>query len=291
MPQTQYAIVAAALADHPRKVPQLARAAGFIGILLDAFWSHFDVTALSQTGRRELRHLITSQNQQLVGICTDLGGKGLGPSADADRLLWQLDQIMESAAGLQSPLVCLDLGPLPAPPRQAAPKPQITPEQAGLIIIPTLTAAPAPESTTLSAIPSQVDPVFTSQVDGVLADLGRRADRYGVRLAFRSELSSFAALERALHQAACPWFGLDLDPAAVLRDEWSLDEIFSRLGPHLFHVRARDAIRVRTTAPNPPPSAKATSPGPNSWPTWTPPPTKAGSPSTPSNSPTAPPPP
>ncbi|HEY2584363.1 MAG TPA: TIM barrel protein [Tepidisphaeraceae bacterium] len=61
-------------------------------------------------------------------------------------------------------------------------------------------------------------------------------------LAFRSELSSFASLELALRQAACPWFGVDLDPVALLRDEWEADEFFSRLGPLVRHVRARDAV-------------------------------------------------
>ena len=80
-------------------------------------------------------------------------------------------------------------------------------------------------------------------VHAALAERGRRADRYGTTVAFRSDLASFAALERALSRAACPWFGVDLDPVAVLRDEWPLDEIFSRLGPLIRHVRGRDATR------------------------------------------------
>jgi sugar phosphate isomerase/epimerase len=81
-----------------------------------------------------------------------------------------------------------------------------------------------------------------SAVDSAMFELGRRADRYGVTLAFRTDLASFAAIQRALAAAACPWFGLDLDPAAVLRDAWSTDEVFSRLGPLIRHVRARDAL-------------------------------------------------
>jgi sugar phosphate isomerase/epimerase len=62
-------------------------------------------------------------------------------------------------------------------------------------------------------------------------------------VAFRSDLSSFAALDRALRRADCPWFGVDLDPVAVLRDAWDVDEVFSRLGGQVRHVLGRDATR------------------------------------------------
>jgi len=42
-------------------------------------------------------------------------------------------------------------------------------------------------------------------------------------------------------RADCQWFGVDLDPAAVMEDEWPMDEVLSRLGPLLRHVRGRDA--------------------------------------------------
>ncbi|HEY7118712.1 MAG TPA: TIM barrel protein, partial [Tepidisphaeraceae bacterium] len=34
----------------------------------------------------------------------------------------------------------------------------------------------------------------------------------------------------------------DLDPVAILKDRWGVEEVFSRLGPLIRHVRARDAI-------------------------------------------------
>src|SRR5262249_4833907 len=52
----------------------------------------------------------------------------------------------------------------------------------------------------------------------------------------------FASLAQAIFSANCPWFGVDLDPVAMLRDDWSEDEIFSRLGALLRNVRARDGI-------------------------------------------------
>ena len=46
------------------------------------------------------------------------------------------DKTMEAAAGLQAPLVCTDLGPLPAPPAGRKPVKKVTPEMAGLILLP-----------------------------------------------------------------------------------------------------------------------------------------------------------
>jgi sugar phosphate isomerase/epimerase len=78
-------------------------------------------------------------------------------------------------------------------------------------------------------------------VQSALSEIGSRADRYSVTVALGSSLSSFASLHEALTAVRCPWFGLDLDPVAILRDDWSMDEIFSTLGPLVRHVRARDA--------------------------------------------------
>src|SRR5581483_11741339 len=145
---------------------------------------------LSGSGRREFLHLLSSQDQRLVGLRWDAGPKGLAPGADVDRAIERLDRVMEAAAGLTSPLVCVDLGVLPAPPRQPGPRPALTQKQAGLILVPAAgdvgKAGPAqPEPTS-----PPPDPAFVSQVDCALAEIGRRADRYSVVLAFRSELSS-----------------------------------------------------------------------------------------------------
>ena len=78
--------------------------------------------------------------------------------------------------------------------------------------------------------------------DTSLLELARRADRHGVVLALRGELVSYADLEKAAKAGDCPWFGVDFDPVAALRDEWPTDEIFSRVGQLIRHVRARDAI-------------------------------------------------
>ena len=245
-------VLASALSDDPRSAPRIARQLDFAGLLYDAFSPRLDMTRLAASGQREFRHVLAADNRELVGLRIDVG-KGFGPGADVDRIVTNLGRVMEAAAGLQAPLVCIDAGSLPPPERQEKPKPKITPEQAGLIILPTLEAAPAPESTDLDRIPPRLDPAFAVQVDAALREVGKLADRFSVHVAFRSELSSFAAIERALLSAACPWFGVDLDPVAILRDEWDMDEVFSRLGTLVRHVCVRDASKGadRRTKPLP----------------------------------------
>jgi sugar phosphate isomerase/epimerase len=183
--------------------------------------------------------VLAAENRQLIGLRADLGPKGFGPGADVDRLLSRLDKAIEAAAGLHAPLLCIDAGPLPEPPAEAKPTPQVTPGMAGLIILPPPIAAPAPPR---ASMPTRLDETLASHVDAALYELGRRADRYGVTVALRSDLASYAALDRALRAASCPWFGIELDPVAVLRDQWSLDETLSRVGDFVRHVRGRDGI-------------------------------------------------
>lgn len=238
----KFSTIASALSDDPREAPRISRRIGFAGLQYDAFSPRLRIPDLSLSGRRDFRHTLATHDQDLAGLRVDTGAKGLSSDADVDRILARLDTAMDAAAGLNSRLLCVDLGPLPEPPPSEAPKPTVTQEQAGLLILPqSVSAPPAPAPPARPA-----DAAAMSAVDSAMIELGRRADRYGVTLAFRSDLASYAAIERVLTAAACPWFGLDLDPAAILRDPWSTDEVFSRFGPLIRHVRARDALASGT---------------------------------------------
>lgn len=235
--RARLSILASAIGGDPNDAPRRSRELGFAGMLFDVWSAHLNIPDLGASGRRELRRIVTSQNQQFVGLTMDLGSKGLGIGADVDRQIARLDLAMEAAAGLQAPLVCVDLGPLPAPSIVERPKPAIKPEDAGLIIIPSMNQTPAePEPT-----PPPVDAALVSQVNAALVEIGSRADRYAVMVAFSSSLAGYAALSEALAGARCPWFGVDLDPVAILRDAWERDAIFSAVGAVIRHVRARDA--------------------------------------------------
>jgi sugar phosphate isomerase/epimerase len=230
-------VVASALTTDPHRVARLSRRMGFAGLLLDAGWSALEIPALSATGRRELRRLFASESQELVGLGADIGPAGFGPGADVDRALDQLEPVMQAAAALSAPLVCLDLGPLPQRPPPPRPKPPINPDLLGAILMPASVAPPPPDAT-----PNAADSAQIAQIQSALQELGSRADRLGVTLSLRCELSSLASLEAALNEANCPWFFVDLDPVALLRDQWTIDEAFSALGSRIRHVRARDAL-------------------------------------------------
>jgi sugar phosphate isomerase/epimerase len=229
------------LDEDVRAAAVRARQLGVEGLEVPAYTGRIRLPDLSATGRREFRHVLAGQKQELAAVHVDCGPRGLGPGADVDRVINGVDRAMEVARGLGAGLVTVEVGPLPEPVRKERSKPKVTQEMAGLILIPSLDATPAEDEVASPA--NKVDPAAIAQVDGALAELGRRADRYGVAVAFHSDLSSYAALDRALAAAACPWFGVDLDPAGVLRDEWAIDEVLSRLGALVRHVRARDAVR------------------------------------------------
>ena len=186
------AVVAAAFGSDFRSVVKLAQAAGFAGLQLEAHIGSLDLTSLSQSARKELRSILRDANLEIVGLSHDVGNKGLAPEADIDAALDRIEKVISTAAAMQCPLVCLEIGPMPA--------------------------------------------------DEALVELGRRADRHGVMLAFRSELAGFESLQHAAKIGDCPWFGIDLDPVGMLKDDWTISEIFSRIGPIIRHVRGRDAI-------------------------------------------------
>ncbi len=238
-PSNRIAVLANALSTDARQAATNARSMGFGGLLFDSYSPTLSLPDLSQTGRREFRQVLAAQEVQLVGLGADLGTKGFGPGADVDRLIHQLDRAMESAAGLSAPLLCLDVGPLAQPERAAKPKPKVTLEQAGLLLLPTTTVV-VEEAPPLPRSPKDV--ALESTVNAALAELGVRADRYSVMVAFRTSLASFAALEHAVASVRCPWFGIDLNPVSMLPDDWDADEIFSHLGALIHHVRGTDAL-------------------------------------------------
>src|SRR5258706_13332282 len=253
MATLKFSVMASALTDDLRNVPRLARSAGFEGVFFDANSPRLNLAELSGSGKRDFRHLISAQDQQLAALSVDIGPKGIDLGADVDRVIARLDTAMETAVGLGTKLICVDLGPLPAPPTPPKQPKKITADEAGLIILPPPSMGAVEGAAPPEPISGPADPDAFGGIDAAMYEIGKRADRYGITSAFRSDLASFAALERTINAASCPWFGVDLDPVAILRDAWPMDEIFSRLGNLICHVRGRDAVRGadRRTRPAP----------------------------------------
>lgn len=242
MPELRLSIDAGPVAGNDvRAAVRIAAALRCDGMVVGARSASADLTQLSGTGSREYLHVLSSLGQQLVGIGHDVGPAGLSPRADLGREVESLAAVLRSAGGLGRPAVLVDLGPLPPPPvAPVAPRPAISPEQAGLILIPEPAAAPPP---TPAAPISPADAAFAASVEAALREVGAQADRHGVVVAFRASLAPLAALAHALREVDCPWFGVDLDPLAVLADEADRHAVFSLIGPLIRHVRARDGLR------------------------------------------------
>jgi sugar phosphate isomerase/epimerase len=241
-------VVSSAFSADPRVAARIAREVGFGGLQFEAFGG-VDLTTLSQTGRREFLHVLSSHDQQLTSLAVDVGARGVGPGADLDRILAQLAKVLDAAGGLRCPVVCIEIGPLPEPPAPEKPRPMVTQEMAGLLILPpSITAAPPPVAPV-----APVNPAWQSAVGVAMGAIAGVADRFGVTLAFRSELSSLSALVAAVRGPACPWFGIDLDPVAMLRDGLTPDGTFDLLGDLVRHARGRDASSGsdRRTKPQP----------------------------------------
>ncbi len=238
--RVSFSVWAPAFGHDLRAIAPRVRQAGFHGVQLDAGSRMLNLTELSSSGRRDVRRLLASVDLQLTSIRVDFAGAGLGPAADTDRALDRVDLILNAAAELACPVVCIDLGRLPPVQRVARPRPKVTAADAGLLILPEPTTPVEPEP---EPVATKIDPALVSHWQQVMAQLGEIADRYGAMLAMGSTLSSYASLASLIKQVNCPWFGIDFDPSLLLRDEWSLGELFDDAGPLMRHVRARDAVK------------------------------------------------
>ncbi len=228
---------AAALGDDLRILAPLAQRWQFNGLQLDLKLGDLDVTELSASGQREVKNIVARYELELASLRVALPHDGLG-QGDAGQVLWFVERAMKAAAGVGATMVCLDLGRLPRVGPGSKPT-SVTPQEAGLIILPEPVKVIEPAD-------EPVDPAEMARWDGVdstLREIGAVADRYSLTLAMAAELSSFASLQRAIGQAGCQWFGVDLDPVSVLRDRWDLEHVLDAVGGLIRHVRARDAGR------------------------------------------------
>src|SRR5579863_8021316 len=129
-------VVASGLSADPREAARISHQIGANGLQFESQSPAVDLMELTASGRREFLRVLASQDQQLIGLRADVGPAGFGPEADVDRAIARIERVMEAAAGLASPLVCLELGPLPEATSPQEPKPRATPAMAGLILLP-----------------------------------------------------------------------------------------------------------------------------------------------------------
>lgn len=253
------AVLASALTTDVREAIALSRACGATAVQLAVGSGASSLKTLTRSGRRDLLKSLEMQQLQLVSLTTTCGRAGFKPGSDVDRVLEHLGKSIELAAELGRVVLCVDAGELPpaaqAGDASALEASALTPEaglaEAGLTLAGGL-VLPTADDRRRFAPPARKqadeprDEAFESQLDAAWFEVGTRADRHGVRVAWRSGLSSWRALQRALTAAACPMFGADFDPVAVLEEPDgpdALEEAVSALSGKISHVRARDAVR------------------------------------------------
>lgn len=228
---------ALSLADDLRASLAAAQRIGFQGLALEASSGQLDAVSLSGSGQREVRHLLTRHDLALSALRCAVPGASL--AGDLDRILWTVQRCVQAAADLQAAALCLDVGALPRPVPHQAPRPSVTPQQAGLILLPGSVDLPMPDESPVSEDELALWPA----VQQAIVEIARLADRYGQPVALSSELSSVESLVQAVSHGKSPLLGIELDPVALLRDRWSADKAISEAGQLVLQVRGRDALK------------------------------------------------
>ncbi len=195
---------AASIRDQVRE----AAVHGARGVVLDAA-GDLAPARLSDTGRREIRHLLRSTELALVALHLPTRR----PFDTIDQLedrLARAEAACSLAYELGARMVLVRVGPVP---------PESGPD--------------APRLAT-----------FTQ----AMTELTRRADRRGVRLALETEGPTIDALKAILDAQDSPALGASLDPAALLRLGLDPSIAVASLGARLAHAYLNDATATARVA-------------------------------------------
>jgi sugar phosphate isomerase/epimerase len=186
-----------------RRALEQAERLGVGGIQLDAT-GDLVPASLSQTGRRELRHLLRTHNLELTALGCPLR-HGLDVPENLEGRIEHVRQVMS---------LSFDLGP------------RLIIVQAG--------AAPAADDVSPRA----------SQLTEALTVLGQYGDRSGTRLALETGLEPGQVLRAYLERFDTGGLAVNFDPANLLLRDFDPYESARVLREMVVHVQAKDARRA-----------------------------------------------
>ncbi|MEM8875675.1 MAG: TIM barrel protein [Planctomycetota bacterium] len=219
--------------DRLRSAVPAARKGGLDGITLPA---RLDASALTATGSREIKALLTRHALRLCGIRCQIPGFGNDPEPHAH----SINRAIDAARLLQAELVAVDLGRLPT---FSLVEPIAKPTEAvgGLLM-------PSADDIALfggggKTPAKQDDPNNHAATDEGLRLVAEHADRASVVVALGSSLCGTNELHAALRRADAPAFRALLDPVATLHDPHGNAGFLDDLGGQLAHVLGNDATR------------------------------------------------
>lgn len=184
-----------------RSLPEL-RKLGVAGVELDAT-GDLAPAHLSQTGRRELKHLLRSYDLELTALACPLR-RGLGVPENQEARIEYLRQALTMSWELGAKIVIIHPGPLPPP--DAA----------------------------------KNDPRFMILTEALTA-LSRHADRVGAALALETGLESGDALAKFLAGFDTAGLAADLNPGNLLIHGHDPYAAVRALRGRIVHVHAKDA--------------------------------------------------
>ena len=189
-----------------RRALQEAERLGVGGVQVDAA-GDLSPNTLSQTGRREFRHLLRSHNLELTALGCPLR-HGLDTAENQDGRIDHVRKVMS---------LSFDLGP------------RIAIVQAGRV--------PAEDEASPRA----------ALMTEALTILGHHGDRSGTVLALETGLESGAALRKYLDRLDTGGLGVNLDPANLLMHEFDPYESARALQGKVVHCHAKDARKAGTS--------------------------------------------
>jgi sugar phosphate isomerase/epimerase len=192
-----------------RSLPQ-AQKLGAQGIELEAI-GEMTPRNLTQTGRREITHLLRSHDLAVSAITCPLR-RGLDVAENLEPRLEQIREAMALAFDLGPRLVIVPLGKLPV-------------------------EAPPPPADAGGSLQSSV---LKESLDA----LGKHGDRTGVTVALDAGLDDAPALTAYLDRFDCGSLAINFNPANFVLSGFNPYEAVRTLGRRLAHVSAQDARRI-----------------------------------------------
>ena len=186
-----------------RRALQAAERLGVGGVQVDAA-GDLSPNVLSETGRREFRHLLRSHNLELTALGCPLR-HGLDTSENQDGRIEHVRKVMSLSFDLGPRIAIVQAGCVPA-------EDEVSPRAALLT-----------ESLTI---------------------LGHHGDRSGTVLALETGLESGAALGKYLDRFDSGGLGVNLDPANLLMREFDPYESARALQGKVVHCHAKDVRKA-----------------------------------------------
>lgn len=206
-----------------QRLPAIARQ-GIQGVVLDAV-DALSPEKLSETGRREVGHLVSTNELQLIGLRCPLR-RGLVEVEGLEARLERLTNAMQLSFELGARTIFLAPGPVPEKEEETQPEAEVV--TSSFLLIP-------------SKSKSSPRDLFTA----AMRDLLQRADRIGCRVLVEAGSEPVPLLMEFLSPWDAELVGISFDPAHFVMQGEDIFPAIRQVASRLQHLYARDGLRQR----------------------------------------------